>query len=189
MGEEGATLATIRFKRITSGETGVSFGAVKLADGNATTIPCEGTAGVTFSQGSGVSAVISVTLEGRQSPPNAAWSTPVTVWLHAPGSNWTESEGHGSVYSFQTSTSNQGKIQLNVNSAGFYDIRVKGKTTLKKVVRNMDINGLDEIIIGGLSEGDTNDDNVVEGLDYSTVVMCFGKAVTDGNAPAPDPLV
>jgi hypothetical protein len=44
-----------------------------------------------------------------------------------------------------------------------------------------------EITMGTLYEGDTNDDNVVEGLDYSTVVMCFGKSVTDPAAPPQTP--
>jgi hypothetical protein len=130
---------------------------------------------------------ISVSLQGRPAAPNDRWIIPVEVWLHAPGAPWTEDEGNGSLYYFETQTTNEGVIELLVEP-GTYDIRVKGQTTLKNLVTNVEVYaGPVEVDLGTLVEGDVNGDNMVTGIDYSAVIMCFGYAVGDPGAPGPTP--
>jgi len=146
-----------------------------ISGGEVTIVPC-------------VPLNISVTLQGRPPAPNAQWIIPVEVWFHAPDAPWTEEVGNGSLFYFQTTTTNDGIIELCVEP-GTYDIRVKGLTTLKNIAFNVDIYppGTVEVDLGTLLEGDVNGDNMVTGLDYSAVIMCFGYAVDDPQAPVPTP--
>ncbi len=135
-----------------------------------------------------VSLRIVVALQGRPTPPDNSWIIPVDVWLHAPGATWTETEGHGCLYHFETQTSNEGIIELLVEP-GTYDIRVKGLTTLKNLASGVEVSppAPVEVNLGTLIEGDVNGDNVVTGMDYSGVIMCFGYAVDNTAAPEPTP--
>lgn len=165
-------------------------GVATIADANAvsTTITMNGSYSITanFTIIAGVPVTLSVTLQGRPSPPNDQWIIPVNVWLHTPGAPWTEVKSHGSLHHFNTQTSNEGIIELMV-VPGTYDIRVKGLTTLKNLLSGVEISllGSVEVNIGTLIEGDVNGDNAVTGLDYSAVIMCFGYAVDETGAPAP----
>ena len=127
-----------------------------------------------------VSLKLSVTLQGRASPPDDSWVIPVDVWLHTPGDSWTEADGHGSLYHFETQTSNEGVIELAV-VPGTYDIRVKGQTTLKNLLTDVDVSspGPVEVDFGELTESDVNGDNRVTALDYSGVITNFGLGGAD----------
>ena len=131
-----------------------------------------------------VSLRIVVTLQGRFTPPNDQWIIPVEVWLHDPGAAWTEAEGHGCLYHFDTQTSNERIIELLVEP-GTYDIRVKGRTTLKNLVTGVEVYPPGPVVVnlGALIEGDANGDNIVDEIDYSGVIWCFGYAVDNPEAP------
>jgi hypothetical protein len=54
------------------------------------------------------------------------------------------------------------------------------------VVENITVReGMALVDFGTLLEGDINGDNSVSTLDYSAMVMCFGYATNDPQAPAP----
>ena len=131
---------------------------------------------------------IGVTLQGRPAAPDDRWIIPVEVWLHTPGTPWNEDPGNGSLFYFQTYTNNEGVIVLMVDP-GTYDIRVKGLTTLKNLSTDVNVSppGPVEVSLGTLIEGDVNGDNMVTGMDYSAIIMCFGYEVDDPLAPAPTP--
>jgi hypothetical protein len=125
----------------------------------------------------GVPATLTVNLEGRPAAPNAQWIIPVRVWVHNPGDPWDNEDAdtvpNGAVLYIETWTDNQGRIQVTL-PPGTWDLRVKGKTTLKVIKRNVVATlGMGAVSMGTLYEGDTDDNNVVDGRDYSTVVLCY----------------
>ncbi len=134
----------------------------------------------TYSIGETLTAEFTITNRGAAS---------ITFDEISPGAPWTEVEDHGSLFYFDAQTSNAGIIELMVEP-GTYDIRVKGTTTLKNLVTGVVANapGPVEVDIGTLIEGDVNGDNMVTGLDYSAVIMCFGYEVSNPSSPEPTPM-
>ena len=134
-----------------------------------------------------VRVTLQVTLKGRPTPPHDRWAVPVTVWVHDTGTPWTVevSDNHGAIACHQTSTNAEGNVGIGLEP-GTYDIRIKGAATLMNLVENITVReGMALVDFGTLIEGDINGDNSVSTLDYSAMVMCFGYATNDPQAPAP----
>ena len=134
-----------------------------------------------------VRVILQVTLKGRPTPPHDRWVIPVTVWVHDTGVPWTEeaADNHGAIACYQVSTDAEGNVGIGLEPET-YDIRVKGATTLMNLVESITVRqGMALVDFGTLIEGDINGDNCVSALDYSAMVMCFGYATNDPQAPAP----
>nr|MBC7244149.1 carboxypeptidase regulatory-like domain-containing protein [Chloroflexota bacterium] len=102
-----------------------------------------------------------VTLQGRPTPPNVRWVTPLTVTVGS-----TE-------YAVTTDTS--GYFTVTGLTPGTYDIRVKHAHTLRNVKRGVTlVAGQNNIDFGTLLEGDANNNNCVDMLDFVILRSKFG---------------
>lgn len=109
----------------------------------------------------------SVTLPARPAAPAPAWVTELTITLTVPG----QTEGGTS---FTTTTNQSGNFTIQA-APGTYDIRVKGKTTLSRLMRNISLqNGPNSLQVGTLLAGDSNTDDYVTAVDFSILSAAFG---------------
>ena len=103
-----------------------------------------------------------VNLQGRSSPPHTSWITPLTVSFL----------GDGAV---ATTTDNVGNFTIADVTPGIYDICVKSPRALSELVTGVEMVVCEttSVDFGTLREGDANDDDVVDELDYSLLHFYF----------------
>ena len=111
----------------------------------------------------------SVTLQGRPAAPNAAWSVDLTVNLYEPGTDTL-------VASFTPTTDQSGNFSLTGLTPGSYDVAVKQAHALQVVEAVTLGAGGNAVNFGTLLEGDSNNDNAVQLLDFSILAGSFGKS-------------
>jgi hypothetical protein len=122
-----------------------------------------------------------IQLQDRQPAPSANWVTPVKVDLYVSGNNTTP------IYSFNITTDQSGNFTINNIPIGSYTIAVKGNHSLQRVKASQTIvAGANSIEFGLLIDGDANDDNVVEFLDFGLLLLHYNTMVGD---PMYNPLV
>lgn len=106
-----------------------------------------------------------VTLQGRPTPPHVRWVTPLTVTVGS-----TE-------YAVTTDTSGYFTMTEGL-TPGTYDIRVKHAHTLRNVKRGASlVAGQNDVDFGTLIEGDANNNNCVEMLDFVILRSKFGSTI------------
>ncbi|MBC7947533.1 MAG: DUF4082 domain-containing protein [Chitinophagaceae bacterium] len=112
-----------------------------------------------------------VALQGRPVAPNARWVIPVKVELYATGSPTP-------IAVFNTNTNNSGQFVVTGIPIGTYNIRVKSPHTLARIKLNQTIvTGGNSIDFGTLLEGDANDDNEVDLLDFGALLLSYNLVV------------
>jgi len=109
----------------------------------------------------------SVTLQGRPVPPASAWSVPVQVSLIPLGDTTP-------VYTFNTTTDEQGGFTVDGITPGTYQVLVKNTHTLQNSQVVTLAAGINAVALGTLLEGDANNDNYVTLLDFSILVSTYG---------------
>jgi hypothetical protein len=132
------------------------------------------TATVTITDNEGAGALIkgSVELQGREPKPHPSWETEVRV-------SFTEPSETQPRYSFTTTTDQNGEFQIGPIDPSNYDMRIKGTHTLQNLVPVSLVPGDNPVNVGVLLEGDVNDDNCVNILDFSILASTFGKCEGD----------
>ncbi|HEY6505430.1 MAG TPA: N,N-dimethylformamidase beta subunit family domain-containing protein [Chitinophagaceae bacterium] len=114
-----------------------------------------------------------VTLQGRPPAPSVEWSVSVTVELYTTG-NPTP------VATFNTTTNTSGQFIVTGVPAGTFNIRVKSSHTLARVKTDQALlAGNNNIDFGILLEGDANNDNSVDLLDFSILLATYNKITGD----------
>jgi len=89
-----------------------------------------------------------IDLQGRPAKPAPSWAISLTVTLTPLGSSTPS-------YTFTTTTDQSGAFSLAGISPGRYDIRLKGKHTLRNLAQNVDlVSGENRYFLGQLLEGD-----------------------------------
>jgi hypothetical protein len=113
----------------------------------------------------------SVTLQGRPAPPNTQWQVPLQVDLYTTG-NPTP------VVSYNTTTDQSGQFVIEGVPQGTYNITVKNPHTLKKAfLGKVIVAGNNTLVCGTLREGDANNDNAIDLLDFSILLSTYNKAI------------
>jgi hypothetical protein len=118
---------------------------------------------------------ISVVLQG-EGRTDTGWAVPLTVRFFMPGADVLNDK---SSYEFfltaeKSAVENIAVCEFTGVEPGTYDITVHGETTLKNVKRNVVISTLrSSIDMGTLSEGDANQDNVVNLEDFVFLSQCW----------------
>lgn len=122
-----------------------------------------------------ISVTGQVDLEGRSPAPNAAWSIPLTVQFYPAGETTP-------AYEFTPTTDNTGAFTVQGVEAGTYDIAVKNVHTLQNIVRDVEIvaGQANQVDVGTLREGDSNNDNFVTIVDFSILANTFNLCAGDG---------
>jgi hypothetical protein len=116
-----------------------------------------------------------VTLQGRPTPPNARWITPLTVKLYQAGQP-------DPVYTLTPTTDNSGHFSLEGIAPGDYTIVVKNSHTLANSKSATLAFGQNTLDFGTLREGDADDNNCVAMVDFSILATTFGPVVADDRA-------
>jgi len=112
-----------------------------------------------------------VTLQGRAPAPNAAWAVPLQVRIKSVASGTI-------VYNGTATTNTSGAYTINL-SPGNYQVWVKHNHSLANLV-NVNLSSNQVAIIGALREGDTDNNNIVNILDFSLLAASFGKTSAQG---------
>jgi hypothetical protein len=117
---------------------------------------------------------VDVGLEGRGTPPSARWQIPLELSLLDPESGST-------VQSYSASTDQSGHMAIAGVPVGTFAIRVKGMHTLaNRRLGSTLLPGANIVSMGGLAEGDVDNDNDVDATDASLLNLAFG--ATPGGA-------
>ncbi len=116
----------------------------------------------------------SVDLEGRNAPPNSAWSVPLTVNFYEVGSSTA-------AYEYTTTTDNNGDFMVMGIAPGTYEVAVKNAKTLQRVTTLTLVAGANNHDFGTLLAGDANDDNRITLVDFSILTDTYNLAVGDPN--------
>ena len=112
-----------------------------------------------------------VTLQGRPAPPHASLAVPVVVELYQ-GGNPVPVQTHN------VSTDANAEFIIPNIPAGTYTIAVKHSHTLQRVAADeVLVNGTNVVEFGTLLEGDANDENIVDALDFSIMLSTFNKVL------------
>ena len=102
----------------------------------------------------------SVALQGRPSPPSIQWSIPLTVTVAST--------------SFAVTTDQSGNFTISGLMPGIYNIKVKNGHTLANIRRNVTIvSGNNSVHLGTLLEGDADNNNIVNIVDFSILRSGF----------------
>ncbi len=113
-----------------------------------------------------------IQLQGRPTAPHPRWITPLEVSLSTPGETIPRD-------TFTTTTSDLGTFSLTSLAPGVYTMRVKNSHTLANAqVVTLTI-GTADLDFGLLREGDANNDNAVDLLDFSTLAPAFATVAGD----------
>ncbi len=113
-----------------------------------------------------------VLLLGRPAPPNARWSVPVSVTLMSASGDYTLNQA--------PSTDQSGYFTVTTElSPGNYLWRIKHPQTLANAGSATLVSGTNMIEMGTLSEGDANNDNCVNALDFGILKVAFDKSFPD----------
>ncbi|MEI7847763.1 MAG: SBBP repeat-containing protein [Chloroflexota bacterium] len=115
-----------------------------------------------------------VTLQGRPTPiPNARWIEPLTV-------NFTDSGDPAIIYPFNSQTDSSGNFSINDVPDGTFDITVKNIHSLQSKLSGIALSDrTNPLDFGTLLEGDANDDNSVDMLDFSLLSSTYNKCSGD----------
>ena len=113
-----------------------------------------------------------VQLQGRPTAPHPRWITPLEISLSARGEATSR-------YTFATTTCDRGTFSLTGVAPGVYTMRVKNSHTLANAQTVTLTAGIADLDFGLLREGDANDDNVVNLLDFSTLASAFATTTSD----------
>jgi hypothetical protein len=110
-----------------------------------------------------------VILQGRNDvpPPHPRLRVPLTVTLTIPGESSPR-------YSFTPTTDEYGRFSMTGIDTGSYEVRVKKATTLQKLLTDDFVAGSNNLDVGILYEGDANNNNYVNILDFSILASAFG---------------
>jgi len=116
-----------------------------------------------------------VDLQGRPTPPDASWITPLTVVFFEQGTDTV-------VRTEDVTTDNEGNFTVADVEAGTYDIGVKCPRSLSNLVTGVAFSSATTTTVkfGTLREGDANNDDVVTGADYAVLWFYLGQ--TSGEA-------
>ena len=113
-----------------------------------------------------------VLLQGRPAPPDPRWSVPVTLTLRlSPSGPTTEYTG--------LTTDNSGYFTITAPAPGTYDYRVKNPQTISNSGIATLIASTNTVEMGTLLEGDANNDNCVNVIDFTMLKSTFGKSAGD----------
>lgn len=112
--------------------------------------------------------VCSVTLQGRPTPPHSRWSVPLSISLTVPG----ESDP---AYEFTRTTNDNGTFSIAGIEPGAYDLRIKKRTSLQNTQPITVVAGTNSLDCGTLREGDSNNDNQINIIDFSLLASTFSK--------------
>jgi hypothetical protein len=110
----------------------------------------------------------SVTLQGRPNPPHQRWSVPLTVAFCNPG-NPTP------IQTFSPTTDENGSFSLTGVALGNGNVSVKHEHTLRNGQNVTVVAGINNLNLGTLREGDANNDNAINLLDFSSLASTFAK--------------
>ncbi len=116
-----------------------------------------------------------VDLQGRPTPPDARWETPLTVVFFESGtSNVVRTEN--------VTTDNEGNFTVADVENGTYDIGVKCPRSLSELVTGVVFSGgtTTPVSFGTLREGDANNDDAITGADYAYLYTYFGATSDPG---------
>jgi hypothetical protein len=114
----------------------------------------------------------SVTLQGRPTPPDERFRVPLMVSLTVAG----ESQP---TYQFTPTTDENGTFSVAGIIPGTYELRVKKSSTLQNKQTITLVGGSNDVDCGTLREGDANNNNVINILDFSILAGTFGKCEGD----------
>ncbi|MBK8027555.1 MAG: DUF11 domain-containing protein [Chloroflexi bacterium] len=114
-------------------------------------------------------AAVSVTLQGRPAAPDVHWVLPLHVILTPQGSATPIFDG-------QVTTDTQGRFALYGLLPGTYRLWVKSSRTLAVAGEVTLVAGDNVVNIGLLREGDANDNNIVNIVDFSVLALAYGKS-------------
>lgn len=131
---------------------------------------------IIFTNTLAVSATLNgaVTLEGRPAAPHTSWQVPLTVELFAPDNNSTPA------HTFNTTTDQNGNFTISNIPTGTFTVTIKNLHTLKRVKASQAfVGGNNTVSFGTLLEGDANNDNLIDFIDFSTLSLSYNKAVGD----------
>jgi len=110
-----------------------------------------------------------VHLQGRPAPPAPSWRIPLSFALNRPGRSTPTAI-------FTPTTDIQGVFTVTGIVPGVYDLRIKNAHTLRNVQPNVTLtDGLNEIDLGTLLEGDADDNNVINITDFSILRTTYGR--------------
>ena len=113
-----------------------------------------------------------VTLQARPDLPHERWEIPLTVELLGTGGATIQTEA--------VTTDDQGRFVLDGLAVGTYGLRVKGMHTLANRRNSITlVEGVNNVDMGTLLEGDTDNDNDVDAADASVVNAAFGTTPPD----------
>lgn len=116
-----------------------------------------------------------VTLQGRPTAPDPSWETPVKVELYVTGNP-------SPVATFNTTTNANGQFTVNGVALGTYNIKVKGIHTLARVKTSQTVTaGTNTIDFGELLEGDANNDNEIDLLDFGALLLSYDEITGNPN--------
>lgn len=108
-----------------------------------------------------------IDLQARPPRPNSAWSVPLVFEL------WSGDRLLSGPATLITNDS--GEFVLSDLAPGLYDLRIKNPHTLANLKRAILVApGLNTVSLGMLLEGDANDDNVIDIVDFSLLRAVFG---------------
>jgi hypothetical protein len=110
----------------------------------------------------------SVDLQGRPVPPNRFWQTGLRVTLYHEGMMEAQ---------MPVTTDQRGRFQVGQIRADVYDITVKSPHSLANRREDVYVGiGVTSVYMGTLLEGDTNDDNQIDILDFSLFRTLFASS-------------
>jgi hypothetical protein len=114
-----------------------------------------------------------VRLQGRPAAPDVQWQVPLTVELYVTGKATP-------IITYTTTTDINGQFTISNVPAGMFNIGVKNAHTLKRVKLDQDLVAVGNAIdFGTLLEGDANNDNSVDLLDFSILLATYNKFIGD----------
>jgi hypothetical protein len=116
-----------------------------------------------------------VDLQGRPTPPDASWITPLTVVFFEQGTDTV-------VRTEDVTTDDEGNFTVADVETGTYDIGVKCPRSLSNLVTGVAFSASTptEVDFGTLREGDANNDDAITGADYSYLYTYFGATSNPG---------
>jgi hypothetical protein len=111
-----------------------------------------------------------VHLQGRPAPPDSSWETPLTVKFFETGTDTL-------LITENMTTDDEGKFTVADVASDTYDIGVKCPRSLSQLVTGVVLpaGATTPVDFGTLREGDANDDDVINGLDYAVLWSFFGQ--------------
>jgi len=109
-----------------------------------------------------------VQLQGRPTPPHPSWATALTISLY---------RGRDLTYRFSIFTDTYGKFALSDIMPGAYRVLVKNPHTLAFLAEGETlVPGVNMLSLGPLLEGDANNDNAIDILDFSLLRALYGSS-------------